>query len=41
MNEDLNLDFKFPEENVLDLTVLQFGRPVKLKSYRYPVPDGK
>lgn len=41
MTEDLKPDFKFPEENVLDLTVFQFGKPIKLKSYRYPVPVGK
>ena len=29
----------FPEEFVVDLTVYQFGKPVKLKSYRYPVPE--
>lgn len=26
----------FPEEFVVDLTVFQFGKPIKLKSYRYP-----
>jgi len=41
MNEDFPIDFKFPEQNVLDLSVFQFGKPIKLKAYRYPVPVGK
>jgi hypothetical protein len=26
----------FPEEYVVDLTVTQFGEPIKLKSFRFP-----
>lgn len=29
----------YPEEDVVDLTVEQFGKPIKLKSYRYPAVD--
>jgi hypothetical protein len=29
----------FPEEDVVDLTVMQFGKPIQLKSYRFPVPQ--
>ena len=33
-----NFDWKvdYPESNVLELPVLQFGKQIMLKSYRYP-----
>jgi len=30
----------FPEEDIVDLPVYQFGKLIKLKSYRFPVPKG-
>ena len=29
----------FPQEHVVDLTVTQFGEPIKLKSYYFPCQD--
>ncbi len=31
----------YPQEDVLDLEVMQFGQPIKLKNYRYPIPEGQ
>lgn len=33
---DFDYNHKFTEEDVLDLPVLQFGKVIRLKAYRYP-----
>ena len=34
--KDFDYNYSFKEEDVLDLPVLQFGKEIKLKAYRYP-----
>jgi hypothetical protein len=34
--KDFSYEHKFKEEDVLDLPVLQFGKEIHLKAYRYP-----